>query len=39
VDQGAALTVSTFATVNVRLTVAWLLVARQIAREHRRRTR
>jgi AAA family ATP:ADP antiporter len=34
----AALTVSTFAAVNVVLTLVWIFVARQIAREHRRRT-
>jgi AAA family ATP:ADP antiporter len=38
VGQVTALTVSTFAGLNVLLTLLWLLVARQIAREHRRRT-
>jgi len=38
VGQIAALTTSTFAVLNVFLTVVWLLVARQIAREHRQRT-
>ena len=35
--QVAALTTGTFATVNVVLTIVGLGVARQIAREHRRR--
>jgi AAA family ATP:ADP antiporter len=34
----AGLTVSAFAGINVVLTIVWLWVARQIAREHRRRT-
>jgi AAA family ATP:ADP antiporter len=34
----AALTVSTFAALNVAMTLVWIFVARQIAREHRRRT-
>jgi AAA family ATP:ADP antiporter len=38
IGQIAALTASTFAVFNVFLTVVWLLVARQIAREHRQRT-
>jgi len=33
-----ALTTAVFAVVNVLLTIVWLGVARQIAREHRRRT-
>jgi AAA family ATP:ADP antiporter len=33
-----ALTVSAFAWINVALTIVWLGVARQIAKEHRRRT-
>ena len=36
--QLAGLTVGVFAGINVALTIAWLWVARQIAREHRRRT-
>jgi hypothetical protein len=32
------LTVSTFAWINVALTILWMVVARQIAKEHRRRT-
>jgi hypothetical protein len=36
--QVAALSVATFATMNIRLTLVSLFVARQIAREHRRRT-
>ena len=38
VGQIAALTTSTFAVLNVFLTLVWLLVARQIARKHRQRT-
>jgi hypothetical protein len=30
--------VSSFAWINVALTILWLWVARQIAKEHRRRT-
>jgi AAA family ATP:ADP antiporter len=36
--QVAALTVTTFAALNVGMTLVWIFVARQIAREHRRRT-
>ena len=36
--QVTALTVSAFAWFSVLLTIAWLWVARQIAKEHRRRT-
>lgn len=36
--QVAGLTVSAFAGINVGLTIIWLAVARQITREHRRRT-
>jgi AAA family ATP:ADP antiporter len=36
--QVTALTTSAFAGINVLLTVVWLWVATQIAREHRRRT-
>jgi len=36
--QVAGLTVSAFAGINVGLTIVWLAVARQITREHRRRT-
>jgi ATP:ADP antiporter, AAA family len=36
--QLVGLTVSAFAGINVVLTIVWLGVARQIAREHRRRT-
>ena len=36
--QVTALTVSAFAWFSVFLTIAWLWVARQIAKEHRRRT-
>jgi len=36
--QVAGLTVAAFAGINVVLTIVWLGVARQIAREHRRRT-
>ena len=36
--QVLALTVSTFAALNVGMTLVWIFVARQIAREHRRRT-
>jgi ATP:ADP antiporter, AAA family len=36
--QFAALTVSTFAALNIGMTLVWIFVARQIAREHRRRT-
>lgn len=38
IGQIATLTTSTFAILNVLLTVVWLLVARQIASEHRKRT-
>src|SRR4029079_3255364 len=38
VGQVAVLATSTFAVLNVFLTVVWLLVAREIAREHRQRT-
>ena len=38
VGQVAALTTSAFAGINVLLTIVWLWVASQIAREHRRRT-
>jgi ATP:ADP antiporter, AAA family len=36
--QVIGLTTSSFAGINVGLTIVWLWVARQIAREHRRRT-
>jgi len=36
--QVTALTTSTFAGINVLLTIVWLWVAARIAREHRRRT-
>jgi AAA family ATP:ADP antiporter len=36
--QMTALTVSTFAALNVGMTLVWIFVARQIAREHRKRT-
>ena len=36
--QIVGLTVSVFAGINVGLTIVWLAVARQITREHRRRT-
>jgi AAA family ATP:ADP antiporter len=36
--QVVGLTVSAFAGINVGLTIVWLAVARQITREHRRRT-
>jgi AAA family ATP:ADP antiporter len=38
IGQIAALTTSVFAMFNVLLAIVWLLVARQIAREHRKRT-
>jgi len=31
-------TISTFAALNVGMTLVWMFVARPIAREHRRRT-
>ena len=36
--QVVGLATSAFAAINVALTIVWLLVARQIAKEHRRRT-